>query len=93
MVSNTVDIIQITLYCFVFISGTIGNAFVVRWFGAPSEIGKAGNKLVVALAINDFLSSIFFPFCLIYSILHRGLWHLERFFCYSQIGLYSGTSL
>ena len=40
MVSNPLDIIQITLYGLVFISGTIGNAFVVKWFGATSELGS-----------------------------------------------------
>ena len=92
MVSNAVDIIQITLYGFVFISGTIGNAFVVRWFGAPSEIGKAGNKLVVVLAVNDFFSSIFYPFYHIHYIVRHfaigGTWHLGKFFCHSLLGLY-----
>ena len=92
MVSNTVDIIQITLYCFVFISGTVGNAFVMRWFGAPSEIGKAGNKLVVVLAVNDFFSSIFVPFYYIHYIVRHfaigGAWHLGKFFCHTLLGLY-----
>ena len=89
MVTNTVDIIQITSYCFVFISGTIGNAFVVRWFGAPTKIGNAGNKLVVVLAINDFFSSIFVPLYSIHTIVSyfEGTWHLGKFFCHSLPGL------
>ena len=89
MVSNPVDIIQRTLYGLVFISGTIGNAFFVKWFGAPCEIGKAGNKFVVVLAVNDFFSSIFFPLNSIQNIVSRfeGTWHLEKFFCHSLLGL------
>ena len=87
MVYSAINIIQISFYSFIFIFGTIGNAFVVRWFGVPSEIGKAGNKLVVILAINDFLSSIFVPLHHIHRIVSKETWHIRKALC-ALLGLY-----
>ena len=92
MVYKVVDIILIVCYAFVFLSGTVGNGFVISWFGRKSERRKAGNKLVVMLAINDLLSSIFVPlsqihYLISYSINPAAAWYLGRFLCYLLPGM------
>ena len=73
MVFSVPDIILIICYGLIFICGTIGNIFVISWFGASEKRGKAGSKLVIVLAINDFLSSIFVPIYQIHFIIRFSL--------------------
>ena len=92
MVYKVVDIILIVCYAFVFLSGTVGNGFVIRWFGRKGERRKAGNKLVVMLAINDLLSSVLVPLSQIHylisaSINPPGVWYLGKVLCYSLPGI------
>ena len=47
-----------TLLAIIIIVGTLGNAYVIRMFGFTERRHHAGSKLVVALAVTDFLSSI-----------------------------------
>ena len=49
------------LYLLVIVFGAVGNILVVKWFGKKSIRKKAGNKMVVVLAVNDFVSSIIIP--------------------------------
>ena len=51
----------VVLYSLVALLGTIGNTLVVKWFGEKNMRQKAGNKMVVVLAVNDFVSSIIVP--------------------------------
>ena len=92
MVFTGVDVALIICYALVFLFGTIGNCFVVRWFGNQKERQKAGNKLVTALAVNDFLSSIVVPLWQIHHIFRDSLqpkhaWYIGRGLCYSLPGL------
>ena len=92
MALNKTDIVLIIFYGFVVISGTVGNILVIRWFGKKNERQKAGNKLVVVLAINDFLSSILVPLFQIHDLIrisHHPLypWYLGEVMCYSLWGL------
>ena len=89
------DAVEVALLIFngiVLTSGTVGNILVIRWFGTKEERKKAGNKLVVALAINDFLSSIFVPLFQIHNVIRLALdppqaWYLGEVFCYLNFGL------
>ena len=58
---KTKQIVELTLMIFIIISGTVGNICVIRMFGFTKRRHRAGSALVVALAINDFLSSILIP--------------------------------
>ena len=87
-----VEVALLNFSGFVLMSGTIGNALVIRWFGTKEERKKAGNKLVVALAINDFLSSIFVPMFQVHEIINVSIkpphaWYLGEVFCYLQYGM------
>ena len=89
---NAGDIFLIICYGVVFLSGTIGNGLVVKWFGTKKERKRAGNKLVVVLAINDFLSSIFVPllqihFIISLSLTPRYLWYLGEGLCRTLFGI------
>ena len=86
------DIVFLILYTLVFVFGTAGNALVVKWFGMKEQWKKAGNTLVVVLAVNDFLSSIIFPLLEIhYFVLHALQpplrWYLGSFVCERFFGL------
>ena len=59
----------VVLYSLVTLLGTVGNILVVKWFGKKNMRQKAGNKMVVVLAVNDFASSIFVPFLRISSLI------------------------
>ena len=92
MALNGVDIVLTICYGFVFLSGTVGNSFVINWFGKKSERKKAGNKLVVMLAINDLISSVLVPLSQIHylisaSINPPGVWYLGKVLCYSLPGI------
>ena len=86
------DVVLITCYGLVAVSGTVGNGLVIKWFGTKEERQKAGNKLVVVLAMNDFLSSIFVPLVQIHFIISLSLepkyaWYLGEGLCRSLYGL------
>ena len=52
----------IILFSFVFLSGTLGNAFVMKSFAFGSESERAGSRFVIVLAAVDVLTSIWVPF-------------------------------
>ena len=87
----TVDYVLIVFYGVICITGTIGNGFIVKWFGAQDERKKAGNKLVAVLAVNEIVASICIPLPEIYFILMGKLRHeyalfIERFLCHALPG-------
>ena len=89
---NAFSITIIVIYSFAFLLGVSGNLFVVKWFGNKRERKKAGNKLVVVLAINDLLSSIFVPMGQIHYMAMNFVsppraWYLGRELCYTLNGL------
>ena len=86
---NSEDIILTIFYGFVVILGTIRNALVVKWFWAREE---AGSKLVVVLAINDFLASLLVPLNKIHGAVRHSLepsdaWYLGQCLCYILHGM------
>ena len=85
-------IILIVTYGIVVIFGTIGNMLVIAWFGFGEKRKNLGSKLVVALAINDFLASIFVPLLQIQFIVSASLnppyaWNLGKTLCHSLNGI------
>ena len=89
---HDVEIALITIYGLVVICGTLGNGLVIKWFVIGEERKKPGNKLVVVLAINDFLASIFVPLDQIHMITSRALgrplaWYLGKAMCQSLSGI------
>ena len=92
MTFSNIDIVLSIFYGLVFLLGTLGNAFVIKWFGVKEERKKAGNKLVVVLAVNDFLSSIFVPLLQFHNIVSKaldppGVWYIGKDLCISLAGL------
>ena len=89
---SVLDIVLMVAYGFVVIFGTVGNGLVIKWFGMREKRKKSGNKLVVFLAANDFLASIFMPLLQIHSIAANALdpqrsWYLGRGLCHSLLGI------
>ena len=85
-------VVLLFLYGFIFVCGTIGNCFVIKWFVKQEERKKAGNKLVIVLAINDFLSSIFVPLQQIHDAIRLSsepvnAYYIGRVFCHSLQGI------
>ena len=92
MALSVEDIILVILYSMVVLFGTVGNILVIRWFVKKEERKKAGNKLVVVLAINDFAASIFVPLLLIHLIITdstkpQHAWYLGKVMCRSLLAL------
>ena len=92
MAITEVDIILIVTYGLVVIFGTIGNMLVIAWFGIGEKRKNPGSKLVVVLAINDFLASIFVPFLQInwivsFSLNPQDAWYLGKTLCHSLYGI------
>ena len=69
MALTSMEISLVVLYLLVIVFGTVGNVLVVIWFRKKNMRQKAGNKLVVVLAVNDFVSSIIIPIMRISSII------------------------
>ena len=85
-------IFLISVYGIVFVLGAAGNSFVAMMFGTKQERKKPGSKLVIVLAVNDFMSSIFVPLLQIQYLVSRSinvpkLWFLGKFLCHSLSGL------
>ena len=81
----------VVLYSLVALLGTIGNTLVVKWFGEKNMRQKAGNKMVVVLAVNDFVSSIIVPFLRISYIIRLDDFSqkvvLRKTLCYFAAGI------
>ena len=56
---DTSDTVEMTLYLFIFISGTVGNGVVIRSFLQARD--QPGSRFVVSLAFIDLISSIWVP--------------------------------
>ena len=54
------DISKLTLYTFILVSGSVGNALVIRSFIQVPD--QPGTKFVIGLAITDVVASILIPF-------------------------------
>ena len=54
-------VVEYTLMSILIASGTVGNVCIIYKFGFTERRHNAGSALVVALAVNDFLSSILMP--------------------------------
>ena len=60
-------------------------------FSTKDERKKAGNKLVIELAINEFLSSIFIPMFQINQMVNDSIsppdaWYLGKTLCHFEFG-------
>ena len=85
---TVVDIILIITYGIVVIFGTVGNSLIIIWFGIREKQKYPSSKLVVVLAVNDFLASIFVPLLQIHYIISASLdppyaWYLGKTLCHS----------
>ena len=53
------DKTQLTLYAFIFVTGTLGNGLVVKSFLQTPD--QPGSRFVIALAVVDCISSVWIP--------------------------------
>ena len=63
------EIATIVLFSFVFLSGTCGNAFVIKSFATGRQSERAGSRFVIILAAVDIVASIWVPFYTITRVL------------------------
>ena len=56
---TTREIVSLTVYAFVFLSGTIGNGLVIKLF--LTKVNIPGSRFVIVLAGVDLLASIWVP--------------------------------
>ena len=69
------------LYIFIAISGTIGNAIVIKSFIRASD--KPGSRFVVGLALIDLVASFLVPFYYIVVLVYAGQhWPLGKIACF-----------
>ena len=91
MIYAFMQISLVVLYSLVVLFGTVGNILVVRSFGKKNMRQKAGNKMVVVLAVNDCVSSIIVPFLRISSIIRLEEFShfivLRKTLCYLSAGI------
>ena len=92
MTFNVVELVLMIFYVIIFIFGTVGNVLVVKWFMVKKQREKAGNTLVVALAINDFISSVIVPLWQIHHIVRNsltppGAWYIGKGLCHFLPGI------
>ena len=64
------DIAQIFFYALNLVIGTCGNAAVIKYFALSDASNRVGSRLVVALAMLDFISSVWLPCDIIVVILY-----------------------
>ena len=82
------DIIYLTLYGIMIPLGAIGNGLTIKFFRFSPRWAHAGTKLLVVLAANDLVSSIYVPLEKMYLIYNfafhsqDNFWNLGMFLCY-----------
>ena len=78
---TSMEITQLVLYAFVFISGTTGNLLVIKYFLRSPD--QPGSRFVISLALIDLIASILVPIrnsiIIIYEFQH---WPLGQIGCY-----------
>ena len=86
---NANEIYKLTLYAFILLTGTIGNAIVIKKFVFTEERKRPGSYFVAALAMVDMFSSIIIPFSYMTGVLfgHPGqpntsFWPWGKGLCY-----------
>ena len=73
------DIARMILYSFIFVSGTVGNGWVIKMFLEASK--HPGSRFVIILAALDFFSSILYPFVAITEIVYNYHWPFGKIGC------------
>ena len=86
---NRNDIAYIILYSFIFLSGTIGNGWVIKMFLQVPK--QPGSRFVVILASVDFFTSILVPFETMIKIIHNYHWPFGKIGCWLVFPLFRST--
>ena len=90
---NGKDIILIFFYSFMIPLGLIGNGLTIRYFRFTPKWKEAGTKLLVVLAVNDLVSSLYVPleknhFIVQYVLSgYSNTWIFGKLLCYLTVGL------
>ena len=83
------EIVNMILYLFIFVSGTIGNGWVIKMFLQVPK--QPGSRFVVILASVDFFTSILVPFEAISKIIHNYHWPFGKIGCWLLLPLFRST--
>ena len=84
----------IVCLCIILLLGTVGNGLVIKSF--LKQTNTAGSKFVIALAISDFLNSIFGPVRIMQNVISQSLhptptiwpvWFLGKTLCRAMYGV------
>ncbi|XP_065644147.1 type-1 angiotensin II receptor [Hydra vulgaris] len=77
---NVVEIIIVVLFSIIFALGTVGNFFVIFYFGVKLR-PAVPEFLFCALAVVDFFASVFNPLLYVYWTLTRYKWYFGYWAC------------
>ena len=85
-VDNTRELVYLILYGMMIPLGVIGNGLTIKYFRFSPRWEQAGTKLLVVLAVNDLISSIYVPLEKMYDhynkIVDNPFWTLGMPMCY-----------
>ena len=80
------DIVYLILYSMMIPLGVIGNGLTIKYFRFSTRWVSAGTKLIVVLAVNDLISSIYVPLEKMYHhykvVMEIPHWTLGMSMCY-----------
>ena len=68
---TTTDIIELCFFSFAILVGTVGNTLVIKHFAFGDSSDRPGSRLVIVLAVIDFVSSIWIPSIVLIRIIYR----------------------